>query len=352
MIEELRNIHVDPTFRFHLRCALWIVFFASVAVAGGSLYVRLERYETLAESQRGLEAENRLLAARLRSLTARDAADQAANEDKIRALATQQDVLDTRTKTAGAKAPFAIADVLPGIVEIVCIDNANPDVYYTGSGAVFDQAGLILTNQHLLRSDDYSLIKLCGVGFTSDPKVPPRIRYAATVQAMHADLDLAILRITDDLDGRVLPTSFPSLRPTELKMASLALNLGDPIYVGGYPGIGAETFTFTQGVVSGRVGKELIKTSALIDSGSSGGVALDAAGRYVGVPTAAAKGDIGGSLGYLISGEIAARFIDDYYEGKDLLAGVKPLSRPAISSSDDSAGAEEETVDGASLVNP
>jgi S1-C subfamily serine protease len=312
MLEELRRLHIDPTFRFHLRCALWITLFAAGAVAFGTIFLRLERLEALVEAQRGLEAENRLLSRRIDSAATRDAADRAVVENKIRALAEHQGEMDTRSKEA-AKAPFSIEEVLPAIVEIVCIDNQDSDVYYTGSGVVFDESGLILTNQHLLRSDDGTLIPLCGVGFTTDPLVPPRIRYAASVELMHEDVDLAVLQITDDLDGRPLPDTFPSRSAVDLKSASLALKLGDPIFIGGYPGIGAETFTFTQGVVSGRVGRELIKTSALIDSGTSGGAAFDSSGRFVGVPTAAAKGEIGGSLGYLISGEIADEFIAGYF---------------------------------------
>lgn len=316
MIEELRRLHIDPTFRFHLRCALWISLFAAGAVAFGSIYLRLERLEALVQTQRGLEAENRLLARRIDTAVLRDAADRAVVEDKIRALAEHQGEIDVRSREA-AKAPFSIEDVLPAIVEIVCIDNVDSDVYYTGSGVVFDSVGLILTNQHLLQSEDRSLIPLCGIGFTTDPLVPPRIRYAASVESMHEEVDLAVLRITDDLDGRPLPETFPARTAVDLKEASLALKLGDPIYIGGYPGIGAETFTFTQGVVSGRVGRELIKTSALIDSGTSGGAAFDSSGRFVGVPTAAAKGEIGGSLGYIISGEIADEFIANYFSSRD-----------------------------------
>lgn len=312
----------DPTHRFHLRCALWIAFGAAVTVVAGAVFLRFERYDRFVDAQRGYEAENRMLAARLRAIESQDKQDTEEIEGRIRELVVQQAATDVRAKNASAKAPFSIEEVLPAIVEIVCIDNGNKEVYYTGSGTIFDKSGLILTNQHLLRSEDGSLIRLCGIGFTADLHVPPRIRYAARVVSLHADTDLAVLHISDDLESSQLPKEFPVITPTDLKSASLSLKLGDPIFIGGYPGIGAETFTFTQGVVSGRVGSELIKTSALIDSGTSGGAAFDASGRYVGVPTAAAKGDIGGSLGYLISGETVDTFITDYYAGKNRVSSL------------------------------
>lgn len=306
---------IDKTFRFHLHCAAWIVLFAAGATLAGVLWLRFERYDRLIEDQRGSDAETRRLAARLAAFEARDAIEAARLDEQLRLLGDQQ----TEDRAATAKSPFAIQSVLPSIVEIVCIDNKDPDTYYIGSGTVIEKGGVILTNHHLLLSEDGSLITLCGVGFTSELRSPPRIRYAAALEAYREETDLAILRITEDLESKPLPADFPAISLAGASAASLGLELGDPIFIGGYPGIGAETFTFTQGVVSGRVGTELIKTSALIDSGTSGGAAFDGNGAFVGVPTAAAQGDIGGSLGYLIAGDAVDAFVTSYFAGKETL---------------------------------
>jgi serine protease Do len=190
---------------------------------------------------------------------------------------------------------------------------------YSGSGTVFSLEGLILTNHHLLvSSGGGTLIKLCGVGFTVDPSQPPRIQYAAKVLASDTEHDMAVLRITESLDGSPLPPSFKTIDLSQIKHDSLALGIGDPVYIGGYPGIGQQTFTFTEGVVSGRV-SDLIKTNALIDSGTSGGSAFDSHGRLIGIPSAAIRGEIGGSLGFIISGEAVDNFLTDYYNGKNLV---------------------------------
>lgn len=212
--------------------------------------------------------------------------------------------------------PFSIEDVMGSIVEIVCLDNEDKDIFYTGSGTIVDESGLVLTNRHLLVSKDSSLIQFCGVGFTTNIEQPPNIDYIAEATAIREKNDLAILEIAEHIDGKKLPDDFQSIEFDGCTLAADSLRLGDDIYIAGYPGIGAETFTFTTGVVSGRVGKNLIKTSALIDSGTSGGAAFDSQGNYVGLPTAAARGDIGGSLGYLISADVIDEFLKNYYAGK------------------------------------
>lgn len=320
---------IDTTFRFHIRCALYIALAAAAATLIGAFVLSQERIQQMAETQRGLSTDTarlqRQLERRVGEMRAERDQDLAEFETALRNLNDRQVASDERARTAASKSPFPIEKVIGSIVELVCIDNKDRNTYYTGSGTVIDKSGLIITNQHILVSEDNSLIRYCGIGFTNDLHVAPKIEYVGAAVAVHDGTDLALLRITEHLEGKDVPKEFPAISLTDAKQASLALNLGDPIYIGGYPGIGAETFTFTQGVVSGRVGTELIKTSALIDSGTSGGAAFDGNGRYVGVPTAAAAGDIGGSLGYLIGANVIDEFLADYANGKNLL---KPAGRP------------------------
>ena len=317
------HFHLDPTFRFHLRCALLIAMTAAFVTLFGVLFLSAERMNQLAVSQGGAEAEAHrlqlLLNRQVGEIRAERAGDVAQIEEQLRTIDERQMAGDQRAKTAVSKSPFPIESVLGSIVEIVCIDNVNPDIYYTGSGTVIDPSGLIVTNHHVLVSDDKSLIRYCGVGFTNDLHVAPKIAYIGSVVAMRESVDLALLKITEQIDGDPLPKTFAALDLAGAKDASLALNIGDPVFIGGYPGLGAETFTFTSGVVSGRVGNELIKTSALIDSGASGGAVFNADGAYVGIPTAAARGEIGGSLGYLIGANVVNDFMAEYRLGKNLV---------------------------------
>jgi S1-C subfamily serine protease len=238
--------------------------------------------------------------------------------DKLKEIEGNQQ----QARDSVGRSPFVAEAVASSLVEIICVDNATTDRYYTGSGTVIDKSGLIVTNQHILISSDGTLIRMCGVGITSDVSQPPKIMYLGRLAAADTDLDLALIKISETLAGDVVTEAFDSVDLAGSSDLALGLNIGDPVFIGGYPGVGAETLTLTQGVIAGRVGAHLIKTSAFIDSGASGGGVFNAEGRYVGVPTAAARGDIGGSLGYLIGADAVEIFLQDFRAGKNLVAGV------------------------------
>jgi len=292
---------------------------ASFMTFAGQLIVTNIAYNDYSGRQNVGEAEfeyqQTKLELRVQDLEKARAAEMALLDSKLEDIAASGSQ-SGNFETADANATFNVEDVMGSVVEIICLDNTDKDTFYTGSGTIVDSVGLVLTNQHLLISKDGSTIRFCGVGFTSDIEQPPIIEYIAEATATQDDLDLAILEIVEHMEGKELPDAFQTIGLSGCTQASKSLKLGDPVYIAGYPGIGAETFTFTQGVVSGRVGSRLIKTSALIDSGTSGGAAFDKRGNYIGTPTAAARGDIGGSLGYLIAADVIDDFLKSFYSGE------------------------------------
>jgi S1-C subfamily serine protease len=124
----------------------------------------------------------------------------------------------------------------------------------------------------------------------SDGRRPPVERFTAVVVAISRQDDLAVLRIRGDAEGRVLDLEqlvFPFVSLGD----SNTVELGDPVHVFGYPGIGGGSLTYTSGVVSGFYFDEAgiepawIISDATIAPGNSGGTAVDAQGRLIGVPT-------------------------------------------------------------------
>jgi hypothetical protein len=133
-----------------------------------------------------------------------------------------------------------------------------------------------------------------AIAVTERSDEPPAISYFADVLATDPELDLAVVRIAADVRGAALRGKmFPFVPLGD----SDHLQLGDPLAIFGYPGIGGDTVTYTSGNVSGFTGERgvrahraWIKTDATIAGGNSGGTAVDEAGCLVGIPTQAAAG--------------------------------------------------------------
>lgn len=166
---------------------------------------------------------------------------------------------------------------------------------WTGSGTFITPDGLILTNAHVVLSDKSYAVEslIISPTFSADEKPHPAY-YAKVVQADEG-LDLAILRITQDISGQPIdPASlnFPAVTLGD----SDALKLGDKLTILGYPGIGGDTITLTSGEVAGFTAESpygnraFIKTSATIAGGNSGGLASNDAGELVGIPTQLGSG--------------------------------------------------------------
>lgn len=162
---------------------------------------------------------------------------------------------------------------------------------WSGSGSVISDDGLILTNAHVVddRFEEYDRL---GVAVISRTDEPPEPAYLAEIEAVDYALDLAVIRIVSDLDGNRVTPDLPTVELGD----SDDVEIGDHIRILGYPGIGGETITFTDGVVSGftsergLTGRAWIKTDATIAGGNSGGMAVNDLGQIIGVPTITGAG--------------------------------------------------------------
>ncbi len=180
---------------------------------------------------------------------------------------------------------IALASV---IVQALVEEQGELAPAWWGSGTVLSGDGLILTNAHVVIGADALIISL--VSRTDQAPIPT---YYAQPTQVDNILDLALIQITTDLDGN--PVERTSLRlPSVQRGDSDTVDLGQEIHVFGYPGVGGETVTFTEGTVSGFESEDLgsgdlervwIKTDAEIAPGNSGGTAVNESGLLVGIPT-------------------------------------------------------------------
>ncbi len=207
----------------------------------------------------------------------------------------------------GPQPPPPLADetglgrVMRGVVQIVALRQGflgGMTNAWTGSGTIVDPSGIILTNCHVANPRAMGMsappADRLGIAITERPDDPPAMSYFAEVVAQSPELDLAVLRIVADVRGRrVHDLDLPAVDLGD----SDKLQLGEPISILGYPGIGGETVTFTAGNVSGfsrekqvNASRAWIKTDATIAGGNSGGTAVNETGQLIGIPTQAAAG--------------------------------------------------------------
>jgi S1-C subfamily serine protease len=172
-----------------------------------------------------------------------------------------------------------------------------------GSGTLISPDGMILTNAHVVSSSaDFTVTDLI-IAVNTACDLPPEPRYHARILQIDRTLDVAVLRISEDLDGNVMSAAVLNL-PSVTLGNSDDLLLGDPLAILGYPEIGGETITLTRGEVSGftpldpsqwspieGIGRRAyIKTSAVVAGGTSGGLVANLEGELVGIATRLGNG--------------------------------------------------------------
>ena len=186
-----------------------------------------------------------------------------------------------------------VEEMIQATVQILAMvdDRGNWVPIWSGSGSLISENGLILTNNHVVDTGLFEYDAL-GIALTDRSDQPPVLTYLATVVARDPGLDLAVIRIDSDLQGNVVSAKFNFVELAD----SNQVEIGDSLRIWGYPGIGGETITFTEGAVSGFTlergiaGRAWIKTDATIAGGNSGGMGTNEDGDLIGVPTIVTSG--------------------------------------------------------------
>ncbi|MEK9186175.1 MAG: serine protease, partial [Patescibacteria group bacterium] len=217
---------------------------------------------------------------------------------------------------------FIREEYLPSVVSVYCANEDGGEEYYSGSGIYYapeggeGDFGTVHTNAHVVLGDDgkfhgcnvYFPITETGGFYDSSYWAGSAFLYhdklAIIDGASVNGIDFAALYLTEpNKDSRGISYPFPPVqkgfyRPVEAGKqfgtcsesdSAKFLNFGDKLIVMGYPGIGSKTLTFTEGTINVFLGdyNEQINISAITNSGSSGGIAINAStGCFIGIPTA------------------------------------------------------------------
>ena len=196
---------------------------------------------------------------------------------------SQSDTLETSIERTVLDQPFTLPLAQPGEQELslqelyaACADSIvgitaypeDQDGYYWGTGVIADEAGLIVTNAHVIEGCASAEVTLYN-----------NESYEALLVGADAVSDLALLKI--DCSG--LPAaSFGDIS---------SLSVGDPVAAIGNPLSEEFRSTLTNGIISaidrgmnynGHT-MSLLQTNAAINEGNSGGALFNMYGQVVGI---------------------------------------------------------------------
>ncbi len=213
------------------------------------------------------------------------------------------------------------ARIAPSVVSIYARKEGNGvtgSALATGSGFVWDRAGHIVTNNHVV-ADAQEIGVLLGGGERAIP---------AKVVGTAPWADLAVVRITSPPQHL---TPIPVGTSANLVVGQYVYAIGNPFGLSG---------SLTQGIISaldrrlptagGREVSGVIQTDAAINPGNSGGPLVDGAGRLIGVNTAilAPSGTFAG-VGFAIPVDTVNRIVPELIrDGRARLPGIGIVPLP------------------------
>ena len=167
----------------------------------------------------------------------------------------------------------------------------------TGSGFIWDDAGHVITNFHVIENASEAMVRL------SDGR-----DYQAALVGTSPAHDIAVLRIGV---GFKRPPPVPLGTSNDLRVGQKVFAIGNPFGL---------DWTLTSGIVSaldrslggdgGRSVEHLIQTDAAINPGNSGGPLLDSAGRLIGINTAIySPSGASAGIGFAVPVDTVARVV-------------------------------------------
>jgi 2-alkenal reductase len=208
--------------------------------------------------------------------------------------------------------------VAPSVVQVIGTptDIANPSTgLQSGSGFVWDRAGHVVTNNHVVADAHLIRVRLA----TGDV-------VAADVIGLAPNYDLAVLKL--NASGSIPPPVMVG-SSAELQVGQSAFAIGNPF--------GLDQ-SLTTGIISalerrlptsgGREVTHVIQTDAAINPGNSGGPLLDSAGRLIGVNTAIfSPSGTNAGVGFAIPVDVVNRVIPELIsEGRVPTPGIGILA--------------------------
>jgi len=204
-------------------------------------------------------------------------------------------------------------DAVVNITTVVMVYNfflePIPQEGGSGSGAIIDKSGIVLTNNHVVKGAEQVYITLAD-----------GTQHIGKVIGTDRENDLSLVQFDpEDRDLKVIPFGTSE----GLKVGQKVLAIGNPY--------GLER-TLTTGIVSGlgrplktesgHIIRNMIQTDASINPGNSGGPLLDSKGNMIGINTmiySPTGGSVG--IGFAVPIDTARRVVPDLMEYGRVIRG-------------------------------
>ncbi len=275
-----------------------------VLLIGGLMYVGIRKLDAVASSFEKTQSENTNRIAALETVVMTLGVDSSLLEEALKAeqnksvayeeeairlaesLGTLSDNLGAQGTQLGAlSAQTDIATLIknwsPYVYKITCTFDLPKGTREDSGSATFEKRvdGIhMLTNKHVVTEDEILTEGCTFRRFDSDEE----FEVDDSEIVIHEESDFAEGKVEDAYVG-MLSSQICTTKP----------DIGDKVVILGYPGIGAkESITATEGILSG-FDEDYYTTSAKIEKGNSGGVAIDVERNcFLGIPTLVFAGRI------------------------------------------------------------
>lgn len=199
--------------------------------------------------------------------------------------------------TSSNVAGGAMSSLSPSVVKIVCYSDAYGEDLQMGSGVLYHSSSedpskyFVETNLHVVQTEDGSTSK-CAIALypnyknTSSYLVYKTVGYK--IYKYGVDFAYIVPQIADSENAGAMSDLGKYAKNITSTTYCKSSSIGDHVSILGYPSVGGSSLTATDGIVSGFEyddGTRFIKTSAKIEHGNSGGIAIKDSGCVLGIPT-------------------------------------------------------------------
>ncbi len=176
------------------------------------------------------------------------------------------------------------------------------------AGTLISADGLIISNAGGVARSGQCHGDTLIVSLNVDLAEPPIPKYRAEVASLDRGLDIALLRISRELDGRLIASDDLPILPFVAIGRSQDVDIDDNLTFVGYGGIGNEPVASSRGTVTAFLAeppssRAWLKTRAEIPGAMAGGGAYNTSGELIGIPTNAPLAGL--------ASDANCRFLDD-----------------------------------------